>query len=208
MEEPVAGKYARWSANDPGTYAYLLGAYLGDGHIVHQPPNTWSLRISCDPRYPVIEEELAHAMMANFGKGPRRHRPAAAAVDVLTLTTAAIGEAFPQHGPGRKHLRSIVLEAWQRDITEAHPDKFIRGLIHTDGCRTINRFRTKLPSGRIAEYSYVRYFFSNRSADILELFVEHCALLGIRVTQSNPRNLTVSHRNSVAVLEAIVGPKR
>ncbi len=41
-----------------------------------------------------------------------------------------------------------------------------RGLIESDGCRTVNRFKTKLPSGRIAEYAYPRYFFSDTSADI------------------------------------------
>ncbi|MGO9889856.1 MAG: hypothetical protein ACLP0L_18395 [Solirubrobacteraceae bacterium] len=71
----------------------------------------------------------------------------------------------------------------------------------------MNRFRTKLPSGRVAEYSYVRYFFTNYSSDIRRIFCDHCELLGIRVTQSNHRNLTVSHRNSVAILEGIVGPK-
>jgi hypothetical protein len=65
-----------------------------------------------------------------------------------------------------------------------------------------------LPSGRIAEYLYIRYFLSNLSADIRQIFIDHCALLGIRVMQSNPRNLSVSHRDSVAILEQIVGPKR
>jgi hypothetical protein len=64
-----------------------------------------------------------------------------------------------------------------------------------------------LPSGRVAEYRYVRYFFSNLSADIRQIFSAHCALLGIRVTQSNTRNLSISRRDSVAVLEQIVGPK-
>jgi hypothetical protein len=71
----------------------------------------------------------------------------------------------------------------------------------------MNRFRTKLPSGRIVEYCYVRYFFTNYSSDIRQIFRDHCELLGIRVTQSNHRNLTVSHRKSVAILEGIVGPK-
>jgi hypothetical protein len=89
-----------------------------------------------------------------------------------------------------------------------YPDHLIRGLIHSDGCRTENRFKTKLPNGRVAEYSYIRYFFTNLSADIRQIFIDHCGLLGIRVTQSNPRNLSVSHRDSVAILERIVGPKR
>lgn len=71
----------------------------------------------------------------------------------------------------------------------------------------MNRFRTKLPSGRVAEYSYIRYFFSNYSADIRQIFIDHCEVLGIRVTQSNHRNLTVSHRKCVAILEELVGPK-
>jgi hypothetical protein len=116
-------------------------------------------------------------------------------------------DAFPQHGAGRKHERPIVLEPWQREIVDRHPREFLRGLIHSDGCRTTNRFKTKLPSGRVAEYEYARYFFSNLSADIRGLFCEYCERLGIRWTQSNPRNISVSHRPSVAVLDGFVGPK-
>jgi hypothetical protein len=35
----------------------------------------------------------------------------------------------------------------------------------------------------------------------------HCERLGIRTTQSNPRNISVSHRDSVAALDEFVGPK-
>ena len=37
--------------------------------------------------------------------------------------------------------------------------------------------------------------------------VRHHRELGIRTTQSNHRNISVSHRDSVAILERIVGPK-
>jgi len=116
-------------------------------------------------------------------------------------------EALPQHGPGRKHERPIVLEPWQERIVEAHPWQFLRGLLHSDGCRTINRFKTKLPSGRVAEYEYPRWFFSNLSADIRFLFVLTCEQLGLRWTQPNHRNVSISHRRSVALLEERVGPK-
>ena len=76
-----------------------------------------------------------------------------------------------------------------------------------DGCRTINRFKTELPSGRVAEYAYPRGFFSNRSADIRGLFCEYCERLGIHWTQSNPRNISVSHRRSVALLDSFVPAK-
>ena len=114
---------------------------------------------------------------------------------------------FPQMGPGPKHERRIVLAPWQREIVDAHPWPFVRGLIHSDGCRTVNRFRTRLTSGRVAEYAYPRWFFSNRSADIRGLFCEYCDRLAIRWTQSNPRNISVSHRTSVALLDSFVPAK-
>jgi hypothetical protein len=116
--------------------------------------------------------------------------------------------AFPQHGPGKKHLRAIRLERWQRDITHSHPRELVRGLLHSDGCRSVNRFRTKLPSGRVAEYAYARYFFSNLSEDIKDLFCEHCDLLGVAWSRSNPRYVSVHDRASVALLDSFVGPKR
>ena len=97
---------------------------------------------------------------------------------------------------------------WQRAIVDEHPQQLLRGLIQSDGCRTVNRFRTTLPSGRVAEYAYARYFFSNLSPDIRGLFCEYCDRLGIRWTRSNHRNVSVSHRPSVARLDAFIGEKR
>lgn len=116
--------------------------------------------------------------------------------------------AFPQHGPGRKHTRPIALTDWQRELTGRHPRPLIRGLIHSDGSRVINCFKTRLPSGRLAEYSYVRYFFTNYSADIRRIFCEHCDLLGIRWTQSSFKNISVAHRDSVTILDSFIGPEK
>ena len=193
-----------WQVNDAAAYCYVLGCYLGDGHVTHRTENSWELRLACDQRYPEIMSEMRSALSCTF---PGSEAAAAGASDVLRISHPGVREAFPQHGPGRKHLRRIVLTDWQRELTHAHPAALLRGLIHTDGCRAVNQFQTKLPSGRIAEYRYIRYFFSNRSRDIRDIFVEHCHLLGIRVTQSNPRNLSIAHRHSVAILEEIVGTK-
>jgi hypothetical protein len=199
---------AEWRVPVAATYCYLLGCYLGDGHLTSRSPNGWGLHVACDQRYGAIIEEILCAMAVTFPGGrPTRRASSSGASDVLSLSHPAIGRAFPQHGPGRKHLRPIVLIDWQLELTHAHPGALIRGLIHSDGCRVENRFRTKLPSGRVAEYNYSRYFFSNLSAEIRGIFVEHCRLLGVRVTQSNHRNLSVAHRDSVAILEAVVGPK-
>jgi hypothetical protein len=197
---------AAWSIQDVPSYCYLLGAYLGDG-TVHARKGL-SLTIVNDRRYPGVSGEILGAMAKTFpGRSPRVHPSSTGDSDILCISHPAIVRAFPQHGVGRKHLRPIALADWQLELTHAHPASLLRGLIHSDGCRVINRFQTKLSSGRVAEYSYVRYFFSNLSPDIRRIFLDHCELLAIRVTQSNHRNLTVSHRRSVAILEQIVGPK-
>jgi hypothetical protein len=71
----------------------------------------------------------------------------------------------------------------------------------------VNRFKVKLPSGRVGSYAYVRYFFTNYSADIRGIFCEHCGRLGIRWTQSSFKNISIAHRDSVALLDSFVGPK-
>jgi hypothetical protein len=195
-----------WSITDGEAYCYLLGVYLGDGTVCIQ--NGKWVQVVNDRRYPRISREIRDAMEATFpGRSSRSSPSSCGESDVLAISHPAVPRAFPQHGPGRKHLRPIVLAAWQLELTHARPAALIRGLIHSDGCRVVNRFKTNLPSGRLAEYSYVRYFFSNLSEDIQQIFRDHCELLGIRVTQSNHRNLSVSHRDSVAILEEIVGPK-
>jgi hypothetical protein len=114
---------------------------------------------------------------------------------------------FPQYGRGRKHERPIRLEPWQQEPRGRLPAGAAAGLIHSDGCRTVNRFTTTLPSGRVAEYAYPRYFFTNMSETSGSLFCRTCEALGIRWTQSNHRNISVSHRRSVAALDAFIGPK-
>ena len=161
-----------------------------------------------DGAYPEIVAAAAAAMRAAGIDRPVSVLPVqnSRAIAVQSYS-GAWPHVFPQAGPGRKHERAIVLADWQRAIVDEFPRPFLRGLIHSDGCRTVNRFKTKLPSGRVAEYEYPRYFFSNLSADIRALFCEYCERLGVRWTQSNHRNISVSHRRSVAILDGFIGPK-
>jgi hypothetical protein len=192
---------------DAYSYAYLLGLYLGDGHVANTG-RSFQLRITLDGLYPGIIADCAGAMILSLPSVHPRIRcdraPRRMNVDAGSKHWPAL---FPQMGPGRKHERPIALAPWQREIVETHPWPFVRGLIHSDGCRTVNRFKTRLPSGRVAEYAYPRYFFSNLSADIRGLFCETCERLGLRWTQSNHRNISISHRTSVALLDENVGPK-
>jgi hypothetical protein len=197
-----------WRPRSRAAYSYLLGAYLGDGHVAVFSRRSASLIITLDTRYPAIIAEVHEAVAATFpGVAVHEFLRMEGSVTAVQANHPALPFAFPQHGPGKKHTRRILLSEWQREVTHAHPKELLRGLIHSDGCRTVNRFKTKLPSGRVAEYEYPRYFFSNLSADIRAIFCEHCDLLGIRWTQSNPRNISVSYRRSVALLDQFVGPK-
>jgi hypothetical protein len=89
---------------------------------------------------------------------------------------------FPQHGPGRKHERRIALVPWQQRIVDAHPDQLVRGLIHSDGSRHINRIEHPRRT-----YEYVRYEFSNRPDDIKRIFWEACDALGVQWRVMKPR---------------------
>jgi hypothetical protein len=198
------GRRTPWRPPQPAAYAYLLGLYLGDDCL---NPNGSQLMIALDARYRRIVGEAEEAIRRTVpGVVVRRYCPKVNAVRVLAATTIW-RQAFPQHGRGRKHERTIELTAWQREITTLFPRELLRGLIHSDGCRSVNRFKTNLPSGRVAAYEYPRYFFSNLSEDIRRIFCEHCELLGIRWTQSNPRNISISHRKSVALMDEFIGPK-
>ena len=116
---------------------------------------------------------------------------------------------FPQLGPGRKHKRRIELESWQAEITGSHPEQFLRGLIHSDGCRITN-WTTHVVGGERKRYEYPRYFFTNKSADILKLCSDTLDQVGVewKVTRrgGEPFNISVAKRASVALRDEHVGP--
>jgi hypothetical protein len=107
---------------------------------------------------------------------------------------------FPQHGPGPKHKRPIVLTDWQREIAlDRFPYLLLRGLIQSDGWRGTNRI-----AGR---YEYSRYLFSNRSPEIRDLFRTAGQRMGIECRPSGKWQVAVSRRRDVARMDLIVGEK-
>jgi hypothetical protein len=176
--------------------------YLGDGCITRMRRSYW-LRISLDAAYPDIIEECraatARLMPLNTVSVRRRKYRC---VDIC-CHSLLWPDLIPQHGQGRKHHRSIVLEEWQRWIVEAEPTAFIRGLFHSDGSYFQNPVRSR--SGKC--YSYDRYFFTNHSSDIRDLFRWACDLVGVETRMASWRNVSVARRDSVAKLNEFLGPK-
>ncbi|CAM5690297.1 helix-turn-helix domain-containing protein [Streptomyces fumanus] len=195
---------------DEPAYSYLLGLYLGDGHIshysAHRVPN---LMITCSDSWPGLMDDCENAMRAVFPDNSvcRVRRTGCHNVKVYSKHLHCL---FPQHGPGKKHERRIVLEPWQQTIVDAHPWEFVRGLIHSDGCRITN-WTTRLVGGERKRYEYPRYFFTNVSDDIRRLYTDTLDTLGIEWTHctrhGNPYNISVARKASVALMDAHVGPK-
>jgi hypothetical protein len=189
---------------DLRAYSYLLGLYLGDGHIAALRSSTYVLRLTLDAAYPRIAAEALVAIRRLLpSRNPRVGRAREKRMFRVECNSRWWPTLLPQHGPGRKHTRPIILERWQQLITEIHPHELLRGLIHSDG-----RFvaRQRKPDG--SHYEYVRYAFSNRSEDIKQIFCDHADLLGIAWTRPSDRDIQVARRASVAILEEFVGPKR
>ncbi|WP_236245554.1 helix-turn-helix domain containing protein [Streptomyces sp. CC210A] len=192
---------------DRAQYAYLLGLYLGDGCISPQRHRKGlaCLRIACADAWPGLIDACEAAVLAVRPGGTVRR-----VQNDGCVTVTASGRhwtcLFPQHGPGRKHERTIALEAWQQAVVDAHPWELVRGLVHSDGCRITN-WTTRVVGGVTKRYEYPRYFFTNRSDDIRRLFTDTLDLLGVAWTQAGACNVSVARRASVALMDAHVGAK-
>jgi hypothetical protein len=191
------GRPSRPLGFDAGTYAELLGFYLGDGHIA-AAGRTHRLRISLDASHARIVDDVVALLRASFPRnrvGLVRQDDGATAVPYVY--SSHLPCLFPQAAPGLKHDRRIILEPWQTKAVEAAPWAFLRGLTHSDGCFFINR---------TGPYRYLSVAFSNRSRDIIDLFVWACGLVGV-ACRPNGENVRIYRRAAVADFAAFVGSK-
>lgn len=194
---------------DTAAYGYLLGLYLGDGCISPHRGSGYYLRIACADSWPGLVDLCRTAITAV--------RPEGAVCVVRRKGCVAVTSysrhwpcLFPQHGPGKKHARTIALEPWQKSVVDTHPWEFIRGLIHSDGCRVLN-WTTRVLAGERKRYEYPRYFFSQKSDDIRTLFSDALTEVGVEWTTlargSDPFTISIARKASVALMDAHVGPK-
>ena len=189
-------------------YAYLLGLYLGDGCISvggDAAKDVWRLRIACADAWPGLKTECQAAISAI------RPGNKVGMVQQVGCTEVACYWRhwpclFPQHGPGKKHLRKIELAPWQEDIVSREPGAFARGLFHSDGCRIMSRVRRPLASGD-RWYVYPRRMLTNEPRDIHELCGQALDRLGVAWRFSRRNTISVARREAVARLDEFVRPK-
>jgi len=185
----------QWTDED---YAFLLGLYLGDG-CISNAGRSHRLRLSLDSRYPGVladaRDVLARGFCANDVGELRADRGSTA---ILSVYSTHLPCLFPQHGPGLKHKRSIVLEPWQEGIVQRAPYAFIKGCVWSDGCTFINR---------TGPYEYLTVDFCNKSADIRSLFGDACETAGLDYRMNGDR-VRINRRESVKPVIAEIGTKR
>ena len=184
-------------------YAYVLGQYLGDGHLVTSA-RVPVLRIYSCTDYPRMRVEISDAIAAVRGRTPGTVRGSNS--DRLVTIQSYWTHwpcLLPQHGPGRKHERPIVLADWQQAIVDEHPWPLICGLIHSDGCRVMNRVVV-----RGKTYSYPRYLFSNESRDIHAILGAALDRVGIAWRKNRPNSISIARRTAVETMDEHVGPKQ
>jgi Homeodomain-like domain len=178
-------------------YAELLGLYLGDGNITALQ-RTQRLRLSLDAKYPDINGE-AQALLRRCFPENRVGRVllGGGSTVVLHVYSSHLSCVFPQHGPGKKHERAILLEPWQVELVGAAPWSFVRGCIRSDGCAFVNR---------TGKYEYLSYDFYNLSAPIRQLFVDACTQLGLACRPAG-NSVRINRRESVERTLEHVGVK-
>ncbi|NJQ02206.1 helix-turn-helix domain-containing protein [Streptomyces zingiberis] len=193
---------------DGQAYSYLLGLYLGDGHIISREKQH-HLSIFCTATWTGLIQEAETAMRKVMTRPRISHRERRGCVEVKSFSRHWPC-LFPQHGPGKKMDRLIALEQWQKDIVDEFPWDLLRGLIHSDGCR-VNNWTTKIVRGERKRYEYPRYFFTNKSDDIRRLCTDTLDRLGIAGTHctrdGRPFNISVARRADVALMDEHIGPK-
>lgn len=195
--EHPCGTSHDFSTFEPAVYCYVLGLYLGDG-CISRANRVWRLRIVLDVKYPGIVQTCRDSIDVLMP-----HQKAA----VLVRRTNCVEVShyskhwpclFPQHGPGKKHHRPIVLEPWQVNLVTQAPRQLVRGLLHSDGCRVVANDRG---------VRSVRYHFTNYSNDIIGIYTNALNLLSIPWTRPSERTVAVYRKSATARLDEFVGPK-
>lgn len=203
---------SKFTEEQEKAYSYILGQYLGDGHISLMRRNVYRLRIFSDCKYPNIIQEIKDKMSIilpeNTPGSNVYMNNGKTSCDSISIYSKKIKNMFPQHGEKEKHSRLIKLELWQQNIVDKYPKDFLRGLIHSDGCRFI-------PT--TTQDQNARYQFTNVSTDIIKIYCATLEKLNISYSISQKAikgkmkhhsyNIFTQRKECVRILDTFIGPK-
>lgn len=156
---------AELNKNQIIAYSYLLGVYLGDGHI-DKMPRTYRLRVSCSTAHQDVIKNQRIALKCLFPNNkistvyPKNVDGSFVNCIVLQLYNSNLPNLFLQYGIGNKHDRDVSLKVEQLNLLDKH--LCLAGLVDTDG----SVFKYSTDKNGIE--------FSNKSVDIINLY---CSLL-------------------------------
>jgi hypothetical protein len=180
-------------------YSYLLGQYLGDGHII-KTPRSYKLSIYTTAKYLSIIDDVVDSM--NVVVGRLVNMVSKRGCTDVHVYSNVLPNIFPQHGPGKKHNRNVELTSWQKDNLD-HAS-LLKGLFHSDGCYYYS------------QKAYI-YNFVNCSLDIIKIYESCLIALGIeyktytrKVSLSRKTQLykvVVTKKEDVIKMYGIVGEK-
>ncbi len=184
-------------------YSFVLGMYLGDG-CIHEVNHSTQLTFSLDKKYEALNEYVMKVSNQVFGKNPsiydrsvnRGQKIISNCINVK-YSYKHLKLIFPQHGRGKKHLRTIELTEWQKSII--NPVALCQGLFFSDGCYYLDSANNKW-----------MYSFTNKSTGIIEILRDSLERLNIRCNirdRGNSIVLTVKHKDDVRKLHDMIGDK-
>ena len=182
-----------------GPDAYLLGLYLGDGCLSESVA-------ACSAFASRWTRDTPASSTSAVGLWPFRSRTKWAGCSArdasrFTRTPSTGSVSFRSTasapsicGPSCLHSGS------SRSPLTAIRTCFFEDSCSSDGWRGTNR----VPGG----YEYPRYMFSNRSADIRQLFQAGCQRMAINCRPTGKWQVAVSRRKDVARMDVFIGTKR
>lgn len=141
-------------------YAYLFGCYLSNGYInLHNAKyNIFKIRIYQNSLYNNLIEEHKQALSLLCNNAVYKYVNEETNLAEVGCYSQNIDKFFPNYQSGPKHLQPLVLTEWQLEILDRYGIAFIRGMMQTDGSRSV--------TGN----NFIRYNYTNCSKDIISLF--------------------------------------
>jgi len=186
-------------------YNYILGLYLGDGHIIKTKRSSYQIRIFLDSKYYNIVTECENNLKILFPFNKINIHKTKYNMFIVSVYSNSLKYLFPQIGKGVKHKRKIILEDFQ--IKNINHKNIIRGLFHSDGCLYKNTIIKK--EGK--KYFGYYYNFSNMSKDIVDIYCNSLDIINIhytiQISKDNCYRINVNRRVDFKKMYEFLGVK-